>query len=220
MAQSIPLIDKSDSFEQIRDQIASILATETAAQQALAIAATQDPEPYTFRVFLERFRPWDVFAGDDKTPVVNVWYDSSRYDESSSNLSTRQKAGPSRYHVDCYAYATAEDVDGGGHSPGDELASKRVHHVVKLVRNILMHDKYIQLGLGNIVWKRWIDSIQMFQPAIGDQPVQNVLACRITFEIDHNETIDLEDEKILEIINIKIHHEPDGQVIAELHYEE
>jgi hypothetical protein len=111
-------------------------------------------------------------------------------------------------------------VAGGGHRPGDELGAKRGQHAAKLVRNLLMHDKWRKLGLGNDIWDRWIASIEMFQPVSGKQAVQHVVGCRVTLEVKHNETIELEEHEILELINVKFHHEPDGQVIAELNYGE
>ncbi|MCK9556233.1 hypothetical protein M0R36_10545 [bacterium] len=219
MTQSIPLINKNDGFETVRDAIASILATETAAQQVLAAAAGQDPDDYKFRVFAERAAPWEIFGSDDVTPIVNVWFDGSNYDPSTSNVSTRQK-GTSRFNIDVYSRAVSTETE-GGHSPGDEAAAKAAHNAAKLVRNILMHDKYKYLGLQGTVWRRWLTSLTTFQPGAGTLPVENVVAVRLALEVDHNETIDLEDHEILEIVNVKMYHDSvDGQLIAELQFGE
>lgn len=219
MTYAIPLIDKSDGVELVRDKIAEILATETALQQALATGQSLDPALWTFKVYAERVNPWESFYGGDDTPIVNVWFDTTVFDLGASNLSTRQTARPSRFNVDVYTTAVSCE-DGSGHSPGDEAAAKRAHHVVKLCRNLLMHDKYINLEMEGIVSKRWVGQIRSFLPTTGELPVQNVAACRLILEVDHLETIDLPDHEVLEIANVKFYHEPDGQIIAELHYED
>lgn len=216
MTQVIPLIDKQDNFELVRDTIASILAVETVAQVALATAAAKpNPDDWKFYVFLERVNPWELFLADDLTPIVNVWFDSSTFDKSSSNVATRQKTDPSRFNIDIYAQAnsTEETV---GHTPGDEAAAKLAHNTTKLVRNILMHDLYKYLGLQGIVWRRWVGQITSFQPQSGGQPLNRVAAVRLVLEVEHNETIDLADHETLEIISIDMRHEPNGQIIAEL----
>lgn len=216
MTQSIPLIDKQDGFELVRDTIAAILATETVAQVALATAQSKpNPSDWAFGVYLERINPWEAFLAGDLTPIVNVWFDSTTFDKASSNVATRQKTDPSRFNVDIYAQAESKE-ETVGHTPGDEAASKLAQHVAKLVRNILMHDKYKYLGLQGIVWRRWVGQITAFQPASGTQPLGKIAAVRLVLEVEHLETIDLEDHETLEIISIDMRHEPNGQIIAEL----
>ena len=48
------LINKTDSFELVRDKIAMILADEFASQQALAQAEAIDPAPWDISVYTER----------------------------------------------------------------------------------------------------------------------------------------------------------------------
>ena len=220
MTYVLPLIDKTDGFETVRDAVVSLLATETALQQALATAAAEDPALWEFDVFSERSNPWERFDADPTAvPAVNVWYDSSQFDESASNTATRQLARPSRYNVDVYASAVTAEA-GAGHDLGDVKAAKEAHRVTRLVRNLLMHDKYIALGLSSkLVSRRWIESITAFQPQSGNVPVSHVRACRLVLAVDHLETVDLPDHETIDIVNVKFHYEPDGQVIAELHYE-
>ena len=58
------LIDKQDNSEIVRDQIAAILATEVANQQALATADGKDPADYKLRIYTERSNPWEAFLND------------------------------------------------------------------------------------------------------------------------------------------------------------
>jgi hypothetical protein len=220
-SQSIPLIDSQDGFEVIRDKIAWILAAEGADQVAKATAAGKtDPTEWSFRVYLERDNPWEEFQGGAlPSPIVNVFFDDSGPDEGTSNRSDRQKH-TSRYNIDVYAYAESEET-AGGHTPGDMQSAILSHRTVRLVRNILMHDKYGYLGLlgAGFIWSRWIEKITPFQPSIGNQPVEHVRAARLTLAVEHNETIDFEDPSVIEIINVKFYHEVGGQVIAELEYD-
>lgn len=219
MTQSIPLVDGQDNFEAIRDKIGAILATETVAQVALATAAEKpNPDDWKFYVYLERTNPWEAFRDGegDLTPIVNVWYDRGQYDAGRSNLSTRQGV-TSRFNVDIYAYAPTIETE-VGHTPGDEGTAFLTHRIVRLVRNILMHDKYRWLEMRSIVEKRWLATQEVFQPASGDQPVQHVLAARLSFDVEHPETIDLNDENILEIINVKFYRGEDDKLLAELEY--
>ena len=88
---SLPLIDKQDNFEVIRDQIAAVLVAETANQMQLATNAAKDPQGWKLRVFTERSNPWEQWlnGATDKSPLVNVWYDNSNFDQKASNISER-----------------------------------------------------------------------------------------------------------------------------------
>jgi hypothetical protein len=217
----IPLVTDMDGFEIVRDRIAEILALETASQQALAAAAGYDPDDWKFLVYAERIDPWELYRdGADKTPIVNVWYDSDVFDKSTSNNTTRQTT-TSQFNIDCYAWAPSrQTVD--GHAPGDESAAMLAHKIGRFVRKFLMHPKYRRLGFtnaGDPVWDRWVANRTAFQPQSGNPAVQNVMGLRVALEVRHNETVELEEPETLELINIKLYHEPDGLVRAELRYE-
>jgi len=54
------LVENLDNSELICDQIAAILATESAAQQALATLAGKNPKLWKLRVFAERTNAWEM----------------------------------------------------------------------------------------------------------------------------------------------------------------
>ncbi len=87
------LIDKQDSFEIIRDQIAAILAIEVASQMQLATDGGENPDDWKLRIYTERSNPWEQLLNEqsDQSPIVNVWYDNSNFDPSGSNIVERQK---------------------------------------------------------------------------------------------------------------------------------
>lgn len=204
------LIDKLDSFEIIRDEIAAILAAETASQQALAVTASKDPEPWKFQVYAERGNPWEKWTNDlaDRSPIVNVWFDSSTYDGKASNVVERQKA-EGVFNVDCYALGVAHE-DGAGHAPGDEAAARNVQATARLVRNILMSSEYIYLNLRGVVWKRFPQSLTVFQPQGTERASIQVLGARFALSVHFNETSPQYVGENLELISTQVQRAADG----------
>jgi len=216
------LIDKQDSFEIIRDQIAAILVTEVAEQMALATAATKDPDDWKMRIFTERSNPWEewlnVEVATDRSPIVNVWYDNSNFDPGASNIVERQ-ATEAIFNIDCYGYGVSEDVVAGGHKPGDKEAALEVQKALRLVRNILMAAEYTYLGLRGLVWQRWPQSINVFQPPIDGRQAQQIVGARIAFRVKFNEFSPQFDLNTLELVSIDVLRTEDGEIVLEADYD-
>ena len=211
------LIDKQDTFEIVRDAIAAILAAETAAQQVLALAASKDPELWKFRVFLERSNPWESLrSGDDKSPIVNVWYEASSYDPSASTISERQ-ATEGLYHIDCYGRGISKDVV-GGHDPGDREAAFVVHRILRLVRNILMAGEYSYLGLRRTVTGRWPVSVESLQGELNDRHVENIKGARISLRAEFNEFAPQVVGEVIERVFATVRRTEDGEIVLEADY--
>lgn len=208
----IPFVNKTDNFEHVRDAVAQILASETVSQQSLAEAAGEDSDDWAFDVYIERINPWDSMTS---TPIVNVWFDSENPSDSGSNSSSRQRV-ISRINCDVYVMSESLDTE-TGHTSGDEQSSKDAQRIARLVRNILMHEDYDKLGLDE-VWKRKAPSITMFQPTSGNQAISHVVGCRLAFDIEHNEEMVFSEDILLDGINVRFYHEPDGLLRAELNY--
>lgn len=211
------LIDKQDTFEIVRDQIAQILADEVASQMALATAAAKDPDDWKLRVFAERSNPLEQFLNPDETnfddsPLVNVFYDNSSFNAHASNVVEQQKS-ETIYNIDCYGFGRSRG-DGAGHLPGDELAALDTHRAVRLVRNILMASTYTFLGLQGLVWRRWMQGISSFQPQIAGRNVQQVVAARLTFSVHFTEFSPQYEPETLETIVVDLKRAEDGQVLA------
>lgn len=179
------LIDKQDTNEIVRDQIAAILAIEVVNQRTLAIADGKDPDDYSFSVYIERSKPWE----SSEMPLVNVLFDNDRFDNKNSNQIDRQRA-TGTFHIDCYAKKTTTDDN-----EGDELSSKEADRIARLVRNILMANEYAYLALGyrelgvgnNLVTKRYVMRREKFQPDIRNEAYENIIACRLTIEVEYDE---------------------------------
>ena len=184
------LIDKQDAAEIVRDKIALILATETVNQVNLATTAGKpDPDDWKLRVYKERANPWENMPSkkNDPSPVVNVWWDTSSFEGNASNISERQKS-TTIFNIDCYAYGKSKNITNGGHTCGDQSAAENVQRATRLVRNILMAAQYTYLELQGTVWRRWIDSITMLQPQQDNQNVHHIVASRVAFRVEFNET--------------------------------
>jgi hypothetical protein len=213
-ARILDLIDKVDSFEILRDEIAAILAVEIANQQALATADDQDPNDWKLRVFLERSRPWAEFESAPEQanaqPIVNVWFDSLAVQLAASNVVERQRV-EGVYNIDCYGYGVSEETE-TGHTVGDERAAIELHRAVRLVRNILMSAHYTYLGQQGLVGKRMIQSISAFQPQIDGQSVQNVQAARLALHVEFNEFSPQVTGQPIELVSATVKRAETGEI--------
>ena len=212
------LIDKQDTFEIVRDQIAAILATEIAEQQVLA-AGEPDPNLWKLRIFLERSDAWEQFLNEnpDPSPLVNVWYGASTFDPSASNIAERQKA-VGTFNIDCYGYAKSVDDGAAGHLPGDREAALAVHRALRLVRNILMSAPYTYLALQGTVWKRWPSAVTVFQPEMDRAPIPNIIGARLDLEVEFSEFSPQTTEEILELVSVEVRRTEDGEIVLEADY--
>ena len=224
---TIPLIDKHDNFEIIGLQVAAILASETIAQQALAVTAGKDSELWKFDVFSEKFNPFEVFQDDpEATPLVNVWYDTSNFNPKDGDPVTKQK-DDAIFNIDAYTAVQASNNVAGGHNPGDESSVLALHRIIRLVRNIIMHPDNTYLKLtqtvgsrtGNLIGRRWINSKEIFQPQIGDRPIQGVIACRLSLSVSFPEIPVVEDFETLQIVGVIAKRASDGKVILEADFD-
>tara|TARA_R110000772_G_scaffold268728_1_gene398241 strand:+ start:8890 stop:9552 length:663 start_codon:yes stop_codon:yes gene_type:complete len=214
------LIDKQDNFEVVRDEIAAILVTEVANQMALATAGGKDPNDWKLRVYSERSNPWEGLLNEqnDRSPIVNVWYDNSNFDPRASNSVERQKA-EAVFNIDCYGYGMSQDVAGGGHKAGDQEAAIEVQRALRLVRNILMAGEYTYLGLRGLVWSRWPQSVTIFQPQIDARQMQQIVGARLAFRVVFNEFSPQVEAETLELVSAKVSRSEDGEVVVNADYD-
>jgi len=213
------LIDKQDSFEIIRDQIAAILKTESLNQMQIAGTEGKDPQGWALRVYTERSNPWEQVLNDptDNTPIVNVWFSDSTFDPSTSNISERQ-ASESTFNIDCYGIGVSRD-DGDGHIPGDKEAAFETQRTIRLVRNILMASEYTYLALRGLVWQRWPQSVTVFQPQSDSTTVQQVVGSRLTMRVKFNEFSPQYEHQTLELLSTTMTRAGDGQIVVAAEYD-
>lgn len=214
------LIDKQDSFEIIRDQIAAILAIEVASQMQLATDGGKDPNDWKLRIFTERSNPWEQLLNEqsDQSPIVNVWYDNSNFDPSGSNIVERQKT-EGVFNIDCYGYGMSKDDGGTGHVPGDKEAALEVQRALRLVRNILMAGEYTYLSLRGLVWQRWPQAVTVFQPQIDARQIQQIVGARLAFRVVFNEFSPQVEAETLELLSVDVIRAEDGEIYFEADYD-
>lgn len=209
------LIDKQDNSEIIRDQIAAILALESAAQQVKATQAAKDPEAWRLRVYAERSNPWE-FAQDDFAPIVNVWFEKSEVNPRASDTVERQTYS-GIFNIDVYGFGQSRP-DGAGHAPGDEEAAKEAQRGVRLVRNVLMASVYTYLGLRGVVSRRMVDAVTIFQPQANGDNVAQVVGARVSLRVDYLEFAPQYVGEPLEVLSAQVHRAEDGQIIINAEY--
>jgi len=210
------LINTNSTFETVRDAIAQILSNETANQMALAALAALDPEEWNMVIYMERFTPIESQLNNPGlgTPIVNVSWDSSSFSAEKSNLIERRHS-TGLYNIDVYGFGAARPDGLGGHVPGDVDTALRLQRAVRLVQQIIMSPEHIYLGMQGLVSRRWISSINAFQPDQGSVPVQNVMAARLSFEVDFNEfSIQSSENNLLNEIGITVIRDADGAILA------
>jgi len=217
---TLELIDKQDAVEIVRDQIAAILALEVASQMSLATAAGKDPELWKLRVFQERATPWENLPSktQDRSPIVNVWWDSCTFDMSASNVVGRQKSSAS-INIDCYGYGKSANNPGGGHVAGDQSAAEVAQRAVRLVRNILMAGEYTYLALRGVVWRRWVDNISIFQPQQDSENVHHIVGARLSFRVEFNEYSPQVQPVTLELLSVDVKRTENDEIVVEADYD-
>lgn len=219
MAAITELIDKQDTFEIVRDQLAAILVLEIAGQKALATIAGRDPAAWDAKIYAERTNPIHEYLNSgSQTPVVNVWFERWSLDKESSSAVDRQRV-TGVFNVDCYARGLAKDPGGVGHIAGDQDAAERAHAAGRLVRNILMAGHYTYLALRGTVAERWVDSLSTFQPSVNGEAVQQVVACRLAVSVSFNEFSPQVPAQPLELLSVDVNRAEDGQLVAEADYQ-
>ena len=213
------LIDKQDSFEIIRDQIAAILVAEVASQMQLATDAGKDPANWKLRIFTERSNPWEELLNEqtDRSPIVNIWYDNSIFSPGKSNISERQSS-ESTYNIDCYGYGVSR-ADGEGHIPGDRDAAFEVQRGLRLLRNVLMSAEYTYLGLRGLVGQRWPQSITVFQPQLDSRTIQQIVGARLSLRVAFNEFAPQAEPLTLELLSVDVIRAEDGEVVLQADYD-
>lgn len=211
-----------DNFEVIRDQIAAILAVELANQKVLT--GLEQP-----RVFVERSNPWGEFLDVPEeeptapttppSPIINVSFESASFDGAASNIVSRQKVD-GIFNIDCYACAVSAD-DGeiaGGHIAADRLASFRAQATVRVARQIIMSAHYVYLAMQGVVWKRWTQSLTMFQPQQDNRQAQRVVAGRLSLLVQFNEFSPQHSGQPLELVSVEVLRRENGELYLRADY--
>jgi hypothetical protein len=216
-AKILQLIDKQDTFEIVRDEIAAILYIEKENQKELASTAGKDPALWDFDVYLEASNPWEIIEDPingeiiSETPLINIFYDQTTFDDSSSNFIEQQSAD-AIYSIDCLAAKNHLYDKTNTIQRGDKLSSLDCQRVVRLVRNIIMAAEYSYLQHQGLISLRSFQSIGMFQPNINDHPAQNVIGCRMNLAVNFLEFSPQTEPVTIELISFRCERDSDGKI--------
>jgi hypothetical protein len=203
----------------VLNALAAILLDEFAGQEALAIAASEDPAPYQIRVFarcLNAVSHWidaPDSGTDDARPIVNISFDRQDYERAKSNI-VKQRSGPARFYLDCFGYAKSKRSQ-AGHDPGDVRADETADWVAYLIEQIVMSGHYAYLGMRTTVGRRFIESVERMRVGTEEHPVQNIAAWRITLSVELNEESPQVQGEIIEAIDVAVHRLDNDQLILE-----
>lgn len=216
------LIENRDGATLVRDRIAEILATESKAQQNLALAAGKNARLYELKVTKERAAPWGSFqdAQDHYAPIINVWFDTDNFEKRLGNLVDGQRA-IGTFNVDCYGASIAKSAGISGYKSGDELAALEAERAAELCRNILMAAHYIWLGFkpGELVGSRWLQSRTKYQIEFDESTMQRVVGVRLAFAVEYRETAPQHAGQPLKYISVDLVRNDDGFLIAEVDHD-
>jgi hypothetical protein len=216
------LIKKVDNLKIVRDQIAAILLANSDAQQAFALVEGENPDLWKLRVYIEQTDCRGEFTsrdeGDDDvvtdpTPVVSVWLDKVSYDKKRSSQSRHQQAD-AIYHIDIYGCGVSHETS-EGQAVGSTFATEEVIRAYGLVRNILMSDVCINLGMPGVVGDRWPDVLQMLGPSADDRDkpkVERVAVGRLTLSVSFLEFSPQYEAELLETIGGSILRKETGEI--------
>ena len=116
------------NFERIRNEVASILALEFAAQFILTSNAL-----FSAGIWIERFIPFDKL----ELPAIKVFYVSSSYKNNTFGSSK----GECKIHIEVTVNAKDSASEGG-----DKKASINCQFLMGKIRFILSHPEYKTLG--------------------------------------------------------------------------
>jgi len=219
----LPLIDKEDNFEKIRDEIAAILAKETVNQQNLATLAGKDSKLWKFDVFTERSRVWESLLDTEvpRFPVVNVWFDSENFAGNQSFNALLQTAEDGIFNIDIFTVALNKKEVATGYITADRQSVLDAQRIMRLVRNILFSvppnnkepgEDYTFLNMRGVVALRRIQSITFFQPEYEKQAV-HIGAARLALAVKYTETALEGPDQDFELIQADTITTDGGQVI-------
>lgn len=208
------LIDKQDTSEIVRDQIAAILASEAQNQQALAVTDGKDPTQWTFKTFIERSNPWADFldATEPQPPVINVTLENTDYNMGTSTIVGEFVGTSALFNIDCYGHGMSADQLGAGHTVGDLMGSLEAQRAARFIRNVFMSGHYTYLGMRGTVHRRWIEGITIMQPSLEGRELQQIVAARLALRVEFNEFAPQHVPETLELISATIKRKETGEI--------
>ena len=220
-AQIDHLLVTRDTLEIVRDQIAAILALESAQQMALAPGSGKDPLDWELHVYTDRVSPIGEYLQSDAPrlpPIVVVYFQQDSFDGKASDQLKHRYFGT--FVIDCYGYGCSKDDpnDAQAHLPGDIQAEQEATRAARLVRQILVATPYFNLGLPGLVGKRQFVARENLTPSQEERPVSHVSAFRLKLQVDFDEFSPENSFPNIESVAITFTRDGDGRVLVAADY--
>jgi len=186
------LLNTNNSFEIVRDAVASILYTELNEQLALAVAA---PDPIyeallrsffdqqkdatdELNLFVERFVRFDITELNN----INLYWDRSLLGKGTQI--TNQESN-TRIIIDVNVHHKGTEDD-----RGDKKASLVLQKMIGVIRSIIMHGNYVTLGFARpFIERRWIEDLNNYRPQENENRVNidNIITGNLALSVEFKE---------------------------------
>ena len=158
------------SFELIREKVATILFEEIERQYLLSYDDLFEP-----KIYMERFVPFnesELYRGAINITVAR---------QTLNNQSLLQSDGINSYFIDVYQCAKSTTED-GKQIDGASIATKRMHRLCGVIRAIIEDARYKTLGFSaGFIGNRHIVEIKFNNPKIDDKV--SVCAGRVILQV-------------------------------------
>jgi hypothetical protein len=82
-----------------------------------------------------------------------------------------------------------------------------------------MAAEYTYLGLRGLVWQRWPQSVEVFQPQLDGRQMQQIVGARIAFSVLFNELAPQVEPKALELVTVGVIRGADGEIVLNANYD-
>ena len=200
------LITGKDNVEIIRDQIAAILSLELQNQKELAQEAeTPDAAQYDVSVYVENAHPYEIGVNKPPLRFVNVILPKASLISGSRSGVQKEQAV---FWLDCAA--TGNDA-----APlwNEKNAVCRAWAVSRLVRDILMSDYYLYLGLQGVVGSRAVTAMDAGAPQSDAGEAIQFAVVRLMFEVQFAERYIEQEGPEIEQIDYEVSPET-GELVA------
>ena len=211
------LIDEPDTFELVRDQVAMLLSAEVDNQQQLAANEGKDPDQWKLRVYSEHSNPFEQYLNtpEERTPLINVWFDNDGVMESRSNTVADQ-THEGTFNVDCFGRGYSRP-DGSGHVLGDRESVLEAQRAMRISRAIVMAgiNTYLQMPRG-VVAQRMVESRTSFQPVQAGDQAHHVAGARMALRVRYNEASPQVKGEILEQISTTVEFKDTGEAVPKV----
>lgn len=199
-------LDKPDTIELVREQVAAILYQEMANQYTMAVE-DEDPvaDDYLTTVFVENDEPLNFVESDNPLfPLINVSIDQEQRASTDSSASVNYRKSKGTILIDCYQTGNLDGKFAG------RKATIKAWKLARCARAILESDEYTYLKLRGLVTGHEVARRQAFVPDMQNSALK-VVVVRLELEVTYDQASPVTTGPDLEIITIKIEDET-GQV--------